>query len=314
MSSFRLQDSQLLSNAIAAEPAPTGEIRERGGCIDEDGEYRGSLCVCKRRGELRHPLTSTDILVRQGKRRGRHANRDAPSHPDELCVGDITYVRTWEGWLYLSTIIDCFSRRVIGWAMAYHLRTELPLTALHMALARRNPSGTLIHHTNRGCRYTSEAYTNVLASHGVRSSLSRSGNCWDNAVAESFFSTLKLDLLTDTAGRLVRQQGARSSSTSRVSTTVNAATQRSAISVPQTTNPSTPLCARPNKRVRQTGAGPLPLRESAPASPYPCTVAAVTSERRRGRQKFPPRRSAWASTCHSPLVMICASKAEFVDE
>jgi putative transposase len=104
-------------------------------------------------------------------------------------------VRTWEGWLYLSTIIDCFSRRVIGWAMADHLRTELPLTALRMALARRNPSGTLIHHTDRGCQYTSEAYTNVLASHGVRSSLSRPGNCWDNAVAESFFSTLKLDLL-----------------------------------------------------------------------------------------------------------------------
>ena len=81
--------------------------------------------------------------------------------------------------------------------MADHLRTELPLTALHMALARRKPSGTLIHHTDRGCQgqYTSEAYTNVLASHGVRSSLSRPGNCWDNAVAESFFSTLKLDLL-----------------------------------------------------------------------------------------------------------------------
>jgi transposase InsO family protein len=61
-------------------------------------------------------------------------------------------VRTWEGWLYLSTIIDCFSRRVIGWAMADHLRTELPMTALHMALARRNPSGTLIHHTDRGCQ------------------------------------------------------------------------------------------------------------------------------------------------------------------
>jgi transposase InsO family protein len=102
----------------------------------------------------------------------------------------------WTRWLYLSTIIDCFSRRVVGWAMADQLRTELPLTALRMALARRHPSGTLIHHTDRGCcPYTSEAYTNVLERHGVRSSLSRPGNCWDNAVAESFFSTLKLDLL-----------------------------------------------------------------------------------------------------------------------
>jgi putative transposase len=118
-----------------------------------------------------------------------------PTHPDQLWVGDITYIRTWEGWLYLATVLDCFSRRVVGWAMADHLRTELPLRALEMALTRRTPTDTLIHHTDRGCQYTSEAYTNVLESHGIRSSLSRPGNCWDNAVAESFFSTLKLDLL-----------------------------------------------------------------------------------------------------------------------
>jgi putative transposase len=117
-----------------------------------------------------------------------------PTHPDQLWVGDITYIRTWEGWLYLATVLDCFSRRVVGWAMADHLRTELPLRALEMALARRTPTNTLIHHTDRGGQ-ASEAYTNVLESHGIRSSLSRPGNCWDNAVAESFFSTLKLDLL-----------------------------------------------------------------------------------------------------------------------
>ncbi len=132
------------------------------------------------------PLTVIPDLVR----------RDfTPTHPDQLWVGDITYIRTWEGWLYLATLLDCYSRRVVGWAMADHLRTELPLRALHMALARRRPTGTLIHHTDRGCQYTSEAYTNVLTSHGIRSSLSRPANCWDNAVAESFFSTLKLDLL-----------------------------------------------------------------------------------------------------------------------
>ena len=118
-----------------------------------------------------------------------------PTYPDQLWVGDITYIRTWEGWLYLATVLDCFSRRVVGWAMTDHLRTELPLRALQMALARRTPTDTLIHHTDRGCQYTSEAYTTVLKSHGIRSSLSRPGNCWDNAVAESFFSTLKLDLL-----------------------------------------------------------------------------------------------------------------------
>ena len=132
------------------------------------------------------PLTELPDLVRRNF---------TPTHPNQLWVGDITYIRTWEGWLYLATLLDCFSRRVVGWAMADHLRTELPLRALHMALARRNPTGTLINHTDRGCQYTSEAYTNVLRSHGIRSSLSRPANCWDNAVAESFFSTLKLDLL-----------------------------------------------------------------------------------------------------------------------
>ena len=132
------------------------------------------------------PLTEIPDLVQ----------RDfTPTHPDQLWVGDITYIRTWEGWLYLATLLDCYSRRVVGWAMADHLRTELPLRALHMALARRHPAGTLVHHTDRGCQYTSEAYTKELASHGIRSSLSRPANCWDNAVAESFFSTLKLDLL-----------------------------------------------------------------------------------------------------------------------
>jgi transposase InsO family protein len=97
--------------------------------------------------------------------------------------------------LYLSTTIDCFSRRVIGWAMADHLRAELPLTALHMALARRDPSGMLTDHTDRACQYTSEATPRCSRAKGVRSSLSRPAKGWANAVAESFFSTLKVDLL-----------------------------------------------------------------------------------------------------------------------
>ena len=139
-----------------------------------------------RRTTIGDPFTTLPDLVQ----------RDfAPTRPDELWVADITYIRTWEGRLYLAAILDCYSRKVVGWAMADHLRTELPLDALRMALARGSPAATLIHHTDRGCQYTSEAYTNVLESHGVRSSLSRPGNCWDNAVAESFFSTLKLDLV-----------------------------------------------------------------------------------------------------------------------
>ena len=139
-----------------------------------------------RRTTVSDPLTQIPDLIQ----------RDfAPTAPNQLWVGDFTYVRTWEGWLYLAVLLDCFSRRVVGWAMADHLRTELPLEALRMALARRGPAPQLIHHTDRGCQYTSETYTKILAAHGIRSSLSRPHNCWDNAVAESFFATLKSDLI-----------------------------------------------------------------------------------------------------------------------
>jgi putative transposase len=121
-----------------------------------------------------------------------------PVAPDQLWVGDITYVSTDEGWRYLATLLDAWSRRVIGWAMADHLRTELPLEALAMALTRRRPAtgeGELVHHTDRGCQYTAERYQTVLVAHGLTCSMSRSGNCLDNAMAESFFATLKTELL-----------------------------------------------------------------------------------------------------------------------
>lgn len=116
--------------------------------------------------------------------------------PDRLWVGDITYVPTKEGWLYLAVLLDAWSRKVIGWAMADHLRTELPLAALRMALAGRRPApGRLVHHTDRGCQYTSEAYGTVLTSRAITPSMSRRGNCYDNALAESFFGTFKAEAL-----------------------------------------------------------------------------------------------------------------------
>lgn len=118
-----------------------------------------------------------------------------PAAPDRLWVADITYVRTWEGWLYLAVILDAFSRRVVGWALAKHLRTELATAALAMALTARRPQPGLIHHSDRGGQYLSAAYTRQLTAHGARSSVGRPGTCWDNAVAESFFATLKTELL-----------------------------------------------------------------------------------------------------------------------
>jgi transposase InsO family protein len=119
----------------------------------------------------------------------------SPAAPDRLWVADITYVRTWEGWLYLAAILDAFSRRVVGWALADHLRTDLASAALRMALAGRRPASGLIHHSDRGCQYTSAAYESVLESRGLLQSLGHPGSCWDNAVAESFFATLKTELV-----------------------------------------------------------------------------------------------------------------------
>jgi len=120
----------------------------------------------------------------------------ATATTNRLWVGDITYIRTAEGWLYLATLLDACSRRIVGWAMADHLRTELALDALHMAAGQRRPrGGALVHHTDRGCQYTARVYQAELAALGISCSMSRAGNCYDNAVAESFFATLKNELV-----------------------------------------------------------------------------------------------------------------------
>ena len=110
-------------------------------------------------------------------------------------MGDLTYIWTWEGWLFLAVMLDVFSRRAVGWAIADHMRTELPLEALGMALGLRQPETGLVHHTDRGSQYASDVYQAELDARGIRCSMSRVGDCWDNAVAESFFATLKKDLL-----------------------------------------------------------------------------------------------------------------------
>jgi putative transposase len=116
--------------------------------------------------------------------------------PDVLWVGDITYIRTWEGWLYLATVLDVFSRRVIGWALADHLRASLACDALRMAVATRGGTvGGVIFHSDRGCQYTSAEFRALCEAHTVRQSMGKTGVCWDNALAESFFATYKLELI-----------------------------------------------------------------------------------------------------------------------
>lgn len=113
---------------------------------------------------------------------------------DQLWIADITYIPTWGGFLYLAVVIDAWSRRVVGWAMATHLRTELVLDALDMALARRRPSD-VIHHSDQGCQYTSLAFGMRCREAGVRPSMGSVGDAYDNAMCESFFATLECELL-----------------------------------------------------------------------------------------------------------------------
>jgi transposase InsO family protein len=113
---------------------------------------------------------------------------------DEVYVGDITYIPTSEGWLYLATVIDLYSRKIVGWSMDANMKTSLVNDALFMAIKQRNPNKGLIWHTDRGSQYASESHRELLQEFGITQSMSAKGNCYDNAVAESFFHSLKTEL------------------------------------------------------------------------------------------------------------------------
>jgi transposase InsO family protein len=115
--------------------------------------------------------------------------------PNRAWAADITYLPTGEGWLYLAAVIDLCSRKIVGWAADDHLRAELPCAALKMAWEHRQPTGPLLHHSDRGVQYACDEYQALLARHGIQCSMSRRGNCYDNAVVESFFGTLKTELI-----------------------------------------------------------------------------------------------------------------------
>ena len=166
----------------------------------------------------RHSRKRIARLMRQSGLQGRAAKRwkkttvsdpAAAARPDRVrrdftadaartdtrWCGDITYIATWEGWLYLATVIDIASRRVVGYALADHLRTELIADALSNAVAARDPEPGVIFHSDRGCQYTSAAYAALAEDCLVTLSVGRTGQCWDNALAESFFSSLKGELI-----------------------------------------------------------------------------------------------------------------------
>jgi transposase InsO family protein len=155
-------------------------------------------------------MRQEQLEARQRRRfvpRTTDASHDQPIAPNHLdrrftagraapraWVGDITYIPTEEGWLYLAAIMDLRTRKIVGWAMADHLRAELALEALHMALGQsQNPAESLLHHSDRGVQYACRQYRKVLESRGIVCSMSRSGNCYDNAVMESLWATIKTE-------------------------------------------------------------------------------------------------------------------------
>jgi len=136
--------------------------------------------------DSRHDLPIAPNLL------NRNFGADAPNR---IWLADITYIETDQGWLYLATVMDLYSRRIVGWAMADHLRADLPLAALRMAISVQRPGAGLIHHSDRGVQYASADYCKVLQSAGFQASMSRKADCYDNAPMESFFHTLKTELV-----------------------------------------------------------------------------------------------------------------------
>src|SRR6266540_1253041 len=154
-------------------------------------------------------LMREDGLVGLRPRRWVRTTDSAHAHPvapnvlqrqfgvDQVWVSDLTYVPTREGWLYLAIVLELASRRVVGWAMRETLEADLALAALRMALADRRPAPGLLHHSDRGSQYACGEYRALLAAHGLAASMSKQGDCWDNAVAESFFATLETEVIME---------------------------------------------------------------------------------------------------------------------
>ena len=175
-------------------PRVHAELRERGQRTGRKRIARLMRAAGLRARERRRFRCTTDSGHGMAIKGNLLARRFAVPAPNSGWVTDITYLWTLEGWLYLAVILDLFSRRVVGWALSERLERGLALNALKMAVQDRQPPQGLLHHSDRGSQYASSEYQQLLAAHGLLSSMSRKGNCWDNAVAESFFATLKIEL------------------------------------------------------------------------------------------------------------------------
>jgi transposase InsO family protein len=192
--SARVTASHLASKRRYGSPRVHADLKAAGQCVGRKRVarlMRENALVARTRRRFRTTTNSEhsfpiapNVLNRHFTARGR----------DQAWVTDITFLWTTQGWLYLAVILDLFSRRVVGWATSQNVDRHLALAALDMALVHRRPSGGLVHHSDRGSTYASTDYRDALESRGIECSMSRRGDCWDNAVAESFFATLKREM------------------------------------------------------------------------------------------------------------------------
>ena len=193
----QIKDIHAKSRATYGSPRIAMELRKKGARHGRNRIARlmqqEGLCG---RQKGRYRVQTTDSNHDEPIAPNRLAQAPTPTAPNQIWVADITYIQAGpEGWLYLAAILDLYSRKIVGWAMSAHIDTALILKALSMALLHRRPPAHLLFHSDRGVQYASGHYRRALAQSGLTASMSRKGNCYDNAVMESFWSTLKMELV-----------------------------------------------------------------------------------------------------------------------
>jgi putative transposase len=192
----QIEDAHVRSRRTYGAPRVTAELKEQGVAISQNTVAklmrRQGLAAMARRRYVPQTTDSGHDCPIAPNRLNRDFTADAP---DSRWTVDFTYVPTDEGWLYLAVVMDLFSRRIVGWSMRPHMKAELTCEALAMAIRSRHPDAGLLHHSDRGVQYACDAYQALLSDARIEPSMSRSGNCYDNAVTESFFGTLKTELV-----------------------------------------------------------------------------------------------------------------------
>lgn len=187
-----IKEAYVESGGVYGSPRITAQLRRNGICVSENriarlmraAKLKASIGYKRRYFKSSKPSTVSDNHVQQ---------QFVVSEPDHTWVTDITYIKTYEGWLYLAVVVDLFSRKVVGWSMQPTMEREIVINAILMAVWRRQPKRNVIVHSDQGSQYTSDDYQAFLASNNLTSSMSRRGHCLDNAVAESFFHSLKTE-------------------------------------------------------------------------------------------------------------------------